>query len=127
MNTKCAYCDNESIVKSGIFICEKCKTVCYTKDCTDFQKKELVYEFLKSKKVAILKQQENLHEIDQKVLNGIELTATEQEICDNLSEFKEIYSFFKANFEAVNVMHTITVKKYLYRLLFISEWLTENY
>ena len=127
MNKKCIYCDNESKNKNGYWVCDNCKVVCYTENYNDSQKKEMILKFLTEKQSLITKDSTSLHKIAQKNINGEHLSDEENQIYENLMLFKEISVVLKRLLGENRCMNVKSIKEELYRLSYISEWLSEKY
>lgn len=128
MEKTCIFCDGILSVLNDYFVCDSCKTVCFSKDISDSDKKKLIKNYLISIQTGLEKHREFLHELEQKYINGVLLTAEEQIIRNNLLEFQDIRTelemYLSNDSGTLNEKH---IKSLLYRLLTISEWLSETF
>ena len=74
----------------------------------------------------MLEQKDYLHSIEQRHINGEELTAKELEIRDNISEFQSIRSDLETYIKNDFQLSEKNARHLLYRLLVLSKWLS-NY
>lgn len=128
MEKTCIYCDGTITDLNGYFVCKTCETVCYSKNISDTEKKLLIKNYLFSIQTALGKHQPLLHELEQKYIDGVSLTSQEQIIRNNLMEFQdiriELEMYLSNDSGTLNEKH---IKSLLYRLLTISEWLSETF
>lgn len=128
MKNTCIYCDGTITALNGYLVCDSCKTVCFSKDISDSEKKKLIKNYVISIQTGLEKHREFLHELEQKYINGVLLTAEEQMIRNNLLEFQDIRTeleiYLNNDSGTLNKKH---IKSLLYRLLVISEWLSATF
>ena len=128
MDKPCIYCEGATDEFLNFIVCNSCKTVCFTKNITDEEKTSLIEGYIKSIQCGLLKQQDFLHKIEQKHINGEKLSDKENEIRVNLLEFHNIrmeLNIYKTG--NGNTLNKKNIKNLLYRLLMISEWLSTNF
>lgn len=128
MEKTCVFCDGILSVLNDYFVCDSCKTVCFSKDVSDSDKKKLIKNYFISIQGDLEKYSEFLHKLEQKYIDGILLTAEEQMIRNNLLEYNDIRTelemYLSNNCGTLNKKH---IKSLLYRLLTISEWLSATF
>lgn len=147
MNQKsCCYCDKELTALGRYYVCSHCKTVAYTKDIPFEEKCNAINNFLDDVQEKINAQPKWFSELNKKHTFGEELTAEEQDACDRLCEFQSLRSVLKHETKVAcndnsgvpcRKKHALpcsrsgeskeTIKKALYRLLMISDWLKEKF
>lgn len=128
MEKTCVFCDGIIKVLNGYFVCDSCKTVCFSKNITDSEKKKLIKNYFISIQIGLENHREFLHNLEQKYINGVLLTAKEQKIRNNLLEYQDIRTeleiYLNNESGTLNKKH---IKSLLYRLLKISEWLSATF
>lgn len=128
MEKTCVFCDGVINILNGYFVCDSCKTVYFSKNITDLEKKTLIKNYLSSIQDDLVKHREYLYGLEQKYINGVSLTVEEEIILNNLLEFRdiriELEMYLSINSGTLNKKH---IKCLLYRLLIISEWLSATF
>lgn len=128
MEKNCIFCDGTITDLNGYVVCDFCKTVCFSKDISDSEKKKLIKNYFIFIQTGLEKHREFLHNLEQKYINGVLLTAKEQMIRNNLLEYQDIRTeleiYLTNDSGTLNKKH---IKSLLYRLLKISEWLSATF
>lgn len=128
MEKTCIFCDGILSVLNDYFVCDSCKTVCFSQDISDSDKKKLIKNYLISIQTGLEKHREFLYELEQKYINGVLLTEEQQIIRNNLLEFQDIRTelemYLSNDSGTLNEKH---IKSLLYHLLTISEWLSATF
>ena len=123
MEILCRSCDQKVSEYCGYFVCDKCKIIVFTKEISDEEKKKLIVNYLHLTQAMILNNRDRIYNIDQKEINGDELSEEEREIRKTLIEFKdirlELLLFFRNN-EIIN-FRSRKISNLLYRLLHVSK------
>lgn len=123
---ECKFCGKETKLLKGVYVCDECSTVSFSKDIELKQKQKLITEYLNDIQEKVLEQKDYLHSIEQRHINGEELTAKELEIRDNISEFQSIRSDLETYIKNDFQLSEKNARHLLYRLLVLSKWLS-NY
>ena len=123
---ECKFCGKATKLLKGIYVCDECCTVSFSKNIELGQKQKLIIEYLNDIQTKVLEQKDYLHLIEQRYILGEELTE-ELEIRDKISEFQSIRldleTYIKNDFQ----LSEKNGKHLLYRLLILSEWLTKYF
>ena len=123
---ECKFCGKETKLLKGVYVCDECSTVSFSKDIELKQKQKLITEYLNDIQEKVLEQKDYLHSIEQRHINGEKLTAEELEIRDNIYEFQSIRLDLETYIKNGFNLREKTCRNLLYRLLVLSEWLS-NY
>ena len=123
---ECKFCGKETKLFKGFYICDECSTVSFSKDIEIKQKQKLITEYLNDIQEKVLEQKDYLHSIEQRHINGEKLTAEELEIRDNIYEFQSIRLDLETYIKNGFNLREKNCRHLLYRLLVLSEWLS-NY
>lgn len=88
----CKFCGKECTINRNYFVCEKCKTVCFSQQTNNFDIPKAILDYLNNVQVKIeaIDTHGFLHKIEQKSLNGEKLPQEEQNLCDALDKFHEL-------------------------------------
>lgn len=123
---ECKFCGKETKLLKGVYVCDECSTVSFSKDIEIKQKQKLITEYLNDIQEKVLEQKGYLHSIEQRHINGEKLTAEELEIRDNIYEFQSIRLDLETYIKNGFNLREKNCRHLLYRLLVLSEWLS-NY
>lgn len=123
---ECKFCGKEAKLLKGVYVCDECSTVSFSKDIELKQKQKLITEYLNDIQEKVLEQKDYLHSIEQRHINGEKLTAEELEIRDNIYAFQSIRLDLETYIKNGFNLREKNCRHLLYRLLVLSEWLS-NY
>lgn len=124
---ECKFCGKTAKLFKGIYVCDECRTVAFSKNISPKQKRELIKKYLNNIQKKLKKHQPNLHTIDQKYVLKENLTEIEKEIYENLSEFQSIRVELEMYIKSQSDLCKKREQHLLYRLLVLSEWLSKHF
>lgn len=124
---KCKFCEMPTEIVEGVYVCNKCCTVSFSKDIGLDQKQQLIIEYLNNIQKQLLEQQDYLHIIEQKHVLGEELSETEFEIRKKITEFQSVRLELEAYIKSNSQLKEKNERNLLYRLLILSIWLSKYF
>ena len=123
----CIFCGKPTEMVEGIYVCNECCTVSFSQKNELEQRQKLVEEYLNNIQKKLLEQQDYLHTIVQKHTSGEELSITEHEIFEKLTEFHSVRLGLEIYINFNSHSNEIDERKLLYRLLVLSKWLSKYF
>lgn len=124
---RCTFCENELSIQSEFYVCNNCHTVCFSKNISLKDKCSLILEYLSDIQEKVIAQQAYLHDIEQKHILGDILTPDEKVIRTNMIEFQDIRLELNTRIKNGSHLNNDIERNLLYRLLILSEWLSEYF
>lgn len=124
---RCTFCENELSIRSGFYVCNNCRTVCFSKSSALENKYSLISKYLSDIQGKVINQQAHLHNIEQKHISGYTLTADEEAIRKNMIEFQNIRLELSTRIKNRSHLNKDIERNLLYRLLILSEWFSEYF
>ena len=118
----CKFCGKPTEIVEGVYVCNECCTVSFSKDILLVQKRKLIMEYLNNIQKKLLEQRDYLHDIEQKHILGEELSETEFEIHE-----KSVRLELEADIINDSRLNEKNERKLLYRLLIMSKWLLKYF
>ena len=123
----CKFCGKPTEMVEGIYVCNECCTVSFSKNIKLEQRQKLIEEYLNDIQKKILEQQDYLYTIAKKHNLGEELSVTEFEIFEKLNEFQSVRLDLEIYIKFNSHLNEIDERKLLYRLLVLSKWLSKYF
>lgn len=120
---KCKFCEMPTEMVEGVYVCNECCTVSFSKDIGLDQKQQLIMEYLNNIQKQLLEQQDYLHTIEQKHVLGEELF----EIREKITEFQSLRLELEAHIKSNSQLKEKNERNLLYRLLILSKWLSKYF
>ncbi len=120
---ECRFCNIDLHINKikDYTVCDKCKTVCFTKDINIEQIKNSISEYLKTIQDKINLHSEEYHDLEQRFTSKQPLTKSELKLRNRLNAFKDIkieWEFILSN--NISLLDEL-VRKMLYKLLIITD------
>lgn len=123
----CKFCERPTEMMEGIYVCNECCTVSFSKNIKLEQKQKLIEEYLNDIQKKILEQQDYLYTIGEKYNLGEKLSVTEFEIFEKLTEFQSVQLDWEIYINSNSHLNEKDERKLLYRLLVLSKWLSKYF
>ena len=124
---KCMFCGKPTEVVDRVNVCNECCTVSFFKNIGLDQKQQLIMEYLNNIQKQLSEQQDYLHAIEQKHILGEELSATELEIHEKLTEFQSVRLELELCIKSNSQLKERSKRHLLYKLLMLSKWLLKYF
>lgn len=126
MDLRCRFCGSEPTFKTGHFVCENCKTVCFAERPTDEQNyAEQTYreisEYLQTVQKKIEAKKEEYYVIEQKYLLGQPLNNEEEKTRTCLMRFQKLRSDLDLIVSEKFSLSDKRTRQLLYEVLCISD------
>ena len=123
-NMECKFCNKVVQDHDGFYICNRCKTVCFTGKVPPDKIPKLIKEYLSNIQDKLSFSSSYLYMIIQKEVLGEQLSAAEQEIYKKLFEFNDV----RLCLEEIYLKNGSSLdgkkeRQLLYKLLMLSTWL----
>ncbi len=117
MCEKCVFCNAQTVYQEGYFLCECCKTICFTKGLPDEEIYRKITDGLQKIQDKILGNQDKWHALEQKYCNGEQLSEKEEIIRNNLVYFQQLQRDLKLGISTKQSLGDKSIRKLLYKLL----------
>ena len=119
----CKFCNKECTIKKDYFVCEECKTVCFSQKATNIDIPQTILDYLNNAQAQIkdINKHGFLHQIDQKELNGEKLTQEEQTIYEVMDKFHALGVYLKVILKNDISLDSKNTRNKLYELLDLSD------
>ena len=118
MENFCGFCDSVLIQDGEVWICEKCKIITFNKGLNNEVIKDEILNYIKAIQGKI-EARSDLHNLEQKYINGEELSYDEGKIREFCTEFQSICADIKLRLNGD--YKNKQFRKVLYRLFQLSK------
>jgi hypothetical protein len=116
-------CSKKSTPKEEYYVCEECKTVCFSPKANNCNIPQEILDYLNNVQAQIkaINTHGFLHKIEQKSLNGEMLPQEEQDLCDALDKFHELDKGLRHILKNGISLDDKNARNQLYELLDLSD------